>query len=460
MDKSLVILEIGGAYTKCGYSGESTPRFIIPTDLSPIDLSQYLSSGTPYFDNSITDNSNTDNNNNNNENVKKNRLPTSLELKDALFNFLNRLFYKYLLCKPNEKKIVIVENILMPRLFRQSLASVLFERFKVISILYLSPTVSLLPLLRTTALIIDIGLRESRILPVYEGVGLMKSYKTITNGQFNILLNLKKMLLDDLITKNRSVVLDNMNNEALPVNEAKAAIESLSNNQLEDIAVKTLVVSPLNRQLSAVGTHYQLSQQRSIVISPEVRLHAADILFSNPMLNNQPTTTTTTGDNNNNNNNKDDYNSYCDNDDIVDLLLDTLAECDIDIRKSLTHSILLVGGTSMLPGFKSRLSQEIEKRLGSSLSETNTQQQQQNNRYKQLNGLSNHFEFIKHAFQPNYLMWLGASLVGTLDSFSSHSRITNEQFTKFGINKLPEYEKMTHLLPPTIATSLFSSVSK
>ncbi|KAG8905919.1 hypothetical protein FRB99_007999 [Tulasnella sp. 403] len=51
---------------------------------------------------------------------------------------------------------------------------------------------------------------------------------------------------------------------------------------------------------------------------------------------------------------------------IVELVLDTLLKAPVDLRRTLASTILVVGGTAMLPGFIPRLQAEIAKALSSS----------------------------------------------------------------------------------------------
>ncbi|GAM17372.1 hypothetical protein SAMD00019534_005470 [Acytostelium subglobosum LB1] len=397
MEKASIVLDIGGSYTKCGYTGESTPRCIVPTDLHPFNLSQYLSSGISY------DHTTTDNNNNNNLII----LPTAQQLTEPLLNFLNTLFLKYLLCKPEQKKIVIVENLFVPRMFRQLLVSLLFDHFKVQSIVLLSPTVSLLPLLRTTAVIIDCGYSESR---VYEGIGMMSAYKTARVGSKTIRDQLKKSLMDDLA--NRTVVSNTLTRQPLEQSQARSIIESLTSQQLEDILIKTTVLALDPTSVTISNIEYHLTPTTSLSISSQQRSHICDALFHDP--------------------NVEQDCDGVDEENIVTLLLDSLIQCDIDMTKSLAHSLLLIGGTGMLPGFKAKLIQQVKKRLDEA---------DDDSIYSQLKGLTNHLEFIDHQYQPNYFMWLGASLAGTFDTYTTH-RLTHDQYTR-GNKRLPEYERCT-----------------
>jgi len=89
---------------------------------------------------------------------------------------------------------------------------------------------------------------------------------------------------------------------------------------------------------------------------------------------------------------------------VASLVLDSLAKCAPDIRAELASSILLVGGASMLPGFKKRLLNEISHLI------------QVSPPYSGLRGLQQSFQFVESMFGPNYLGWLGGSIIGSLDS--------------------------------------------
>ncbi|EGG17093.1 actin related protein 11 [Cavenderia fasciculata] len=401
MDKSSIVLEIGGAYTKCGYTQEATPRFIINTDLSPLNISTFLSSGTEI--------SFTNNNEEQQQDKDKDRFkqPLQKQLKESLYIFLNQIFFKYLLCDPGERKIILVENIFVPRLFRQALVSVLFEQFNVPCISFVNPLVCLLPLIRTTGFIIDCGLNETRVLPVYEGVGILKAMKT-TNRGFN---SLKQWMLKELQLKCQFK--NTINNTIITQQDQLQTIHhSLLTDQLvEDIIVRCTVMAPLDYPIEKVSPiTYQLKGNISIQLDAQQRLDIAKSIFNFTI--------------------EDEMNE---NDDIITIILNSLLDCDIDIRKSLCHNIVLIGGTTMIAGFKTRLIQELNKRC--------TTVEQEPRGQEELKGLLNHFEFIKHSFQPNSLMWLGASMIGSLDTIPT--KLTLDQYIKNG-RKVPEWERLNN----------------
>ncbi|EGC32474.1 hypothetical protein DICPUDRAFT_155548 [Dictyostelium purpureum] len=384
-----IVIEIGGRYTKVGYSPETSPRFIVPTNLLPLDISIWLSSGTSI-----------DKINNANNKIQK--IPTSIQLKESLYTFFKSLFLNYLLCKADERKIIIVENLFLPRLFRESLVSVLFEQFRVPMIVFINPTASMIPTLRTTSLIIDIGYSETRVLPIYEGIGVLKSLETITLGSETLIRELKKTLLLD----HNGILVNNENGSI--INDQQLTIDTINNiseSTFEDILTRCL--------------------QLSIIIKSSIRLHLIDRLYRS---------TTTQEDLNN----EDQIQETFEEGNIASTILDCLVKCEHDQRKPLSHNILLLGGTTMIPGFKRKLVIELNKQI------------KDNKHYNdQVGGLIGHFDFVQHPFGNNYLAWLGGSiLANTIEHI--YSKITLDQYlaapSLFKRNQLiPEWEKLSNI---------------
>ncbi|KAN0029820.1 hypothetical protein ACTA71_007957 [Dictyostelium dimigraforme] len=425
--KSSIVLEIGGRYTKCGYSPESSPRFIIPTNLLPLNISTYLSGGVSFdnFKKEITP----DNETITTANRIQTQLPTQYQLRESLFIFFKTIFLNYLLCKSEERKIIIVENIFLPRLFRESMVSVLFEHYRVPLIVFINPTASLIPTLRTTALLIDSGFSETRVLPIYEGIGILKAYKSISLGSESLINQLKQYFQSNITN---SIIIDNQTNQ--PITDSTICNQILNDKiinsiqLLEDIITRCCFCSFKNKNNDNIeinNINYRISKEYSISINGNIRKDLINILYKD--VNN----------NNNSNNNEDDENLEEGN--IATTILNTLLKCEHDQRKPLSHNILLLGGTTMLAGFKRRLVLELHKQL-----------KNENSIYKnELYGLIGHFQFINHPFENNYLSWLGGSILATTLEHV-HSKITLESYlnapSQFKRSQLiPEWEKLTNI---------------
>jgi actin-related protein 10 len=107
---------------------------------------------------------------------------------------------------------------------------------------------------------------------------------------------------------------------------------------------------------------------------------------------------------------------------IPNLLVDTLVNCSIDLKKPLAENVILMGGTCMLEGFKSRLVSEVNFLLGNE------------NYSKKLM-----FKELRYHVPPcwdNYTAWLGGSIFGHLDILDIYSI----QLSKYKhMEKLPDW---------------------
>ena len=75
------------------------------------------------------------------------------------------------------------------------------------------------------------------------------------------------------------------------------------------------------------------------------------------------------------------------------MILDAISKVDVDSRVLLTENILLIGGTTMAPGFKARLRDELYKQL-------------KNERYGKFKNIKA-FKFHTAPSKENYTAWLG-----------------------------------------------------
>jgi actin-related protein 10 len=84
--------------------------------------------------------------------------------------------------------------------------------------------------------------------------------------------------------------------------------------------------------------------------------------------------------------------------------------------------MVLVGGNAMLPGFKSRLKKELDRLLVTP-------------QYQDLKKLSEDFAFLVYSYPPNYISWLGASIMGALESITTFSTTLEQYQTKHKLGK-------------------------
>lgn len=366
-DRHAVVLEIGRAYTKCGFVGENEPRVIIPSKLE----------GTK-----------------NGEGIYLHEYSTKKELHSNLVKFLHHIFFKYLLVNHRERRIVIVESLLCPTEFREVLANVLYIHFEVPSVLFVpSHLVTLYTLGISTAFVIDIGHEETTMIPVCEGTPLIHAWQAHPLGSKAIQGRLESLLLL------RAKVQGNDGQKVDLVD----VMPNLSRAVLEDIVVRTCFVTtlPRARQLVAARTDeegpsppvppptilYPLSGNNNLTLDGSVREESAEIFFEtdNEMVS------------------------------LASMVLDGILASPIDFRVPLAENLVIIGGGSMLPGLKFRLLAEIK----------DLQQHPKYSSRIALKALKVH----RPPAKSNYAAWLGGAILGATEAIATRS-YTREVYTQ------------------------------
>ena len=99
---------------------------------------------------------------------------------------------------------------------------------------------------------------------------------------------------------------------------------------------------------------------------------------------------------------------------VASMILDAILASPLDCRRQLADSLVIIGGTSMMPGFKSRLNQELKSLLSDP-------------KYDKLSITG--FKMYKPPGQPLYTAWLGGAIFGASDVVVTRS-LTREQYLK------------------------------
>lgn len=329
-DKQMVIFDIGSAYTKFGYAGESTPRGIIRTEVKCPETKEIR---RIYDYNDAED------------------------LYELLVEFFHALFFRHVVLSPKDSRIVVVESLLSPTLFRDTMAKVLFRHFEIGSLLLLPTHLATISTLGVnTALVLDVGYKEATLIPIFEGTPILKAWQALPlAGEI-----VHKCLMKSLKEINPNV--------------------DITEKLVEDIKVRTCFVTTLERS-SKLGTKdaptpppaVKYPGVKSINIPGEVREKTFEVLWER--------------DN--------------DNLSISTMILNAILQCPIDTRQTLAENILLIGGTTMTKGFASRLKSELLDLARSNL-------------YAERLKIRT-FMFHTAPSKPNYTAWLGGAIFGTVD---------------------------------------------
>lgn len=105
------------------------------------------------------------------------------DLYDLLVEFIHVIYFKHALLSPKDRPIVIVESLLCPTLFRETLAKVLFVHYEISMMLVLpSHLVALSSLAVETAMVVDVGYKEAVVVPVCHGLPIISAWQALPLG--------------------------------------------------------------------------------------------------------------------------------------------------------------------------------------------------------------------------------------------------------------------------------------
>lgn len=84
---------------------------------------------------------------------------------------------------PKDARIVVLESPLTPSQFRDTLAKVMFLHFEISCLMLLPTHLATISTLGTnTALVLDVGYKEATLIPIYEGVPILKAWQALPLG--------------------------------------------------------------------------------------------------------------------------------------------------------------------------------------------------------------------------------------------------------------------------------------
>ncbi|CAM4972718.1 unnamed protein product [Rotaria socialis] len=310
-EKTVIVIDIGQAYTKCGFAGDSSPRHIIPTTVTIDGKTKH---------------------------VFENNSDVMILHDDRLSEFIRSVYYKYNIANSRGRRAVIVESVITPTRIRHLIANILLKQLEALSVVFIpSHLAATYTLGQNTALVLDIGYKEAQIMPITEGIPLAMQFDSLSYAGQAIHKQIQFLLEQHAtITHQRT---------KQPFSSAKI---KLSEEILEDIKVRCCFISPFTRAQiyaedklisneskgsfkEAASIDYPVDGDAMIHIPGIVREFACEALFEQNI----------------------------DGRSIATLVLDSLLEAPIDFRRQLADNILVIGGTAMMPGFLHRFNAEL-----------------------------------------------------------------------------------------------------
>ncbi|CAG8652056.1 13052_t:CDS:2 [Racocetra persica] len=385
-----IVLDLGSLYIKAGFSGESRPRHIVP-----VFAGNMKTHWDPDFNGSggvvkaCGEGCRTIGEFAELYDLEIGKCPDDA-LYDRLAHYLREIYFKYLLTDPKQRKVVLCESPMMPLKLKQLIAKVPSISFAPSHMLALLTTGC------TTGLVIDVGHLETTVLPTFSARPLTPFVRTTPLAGRALTQRLK-----ELISASGSMI--------IPPSTNLVAVHPkyLTPAVLEDIKTRFIFVSPITVEAtvgvaektlvedmeakyssvsSATEVSYPITlskngrerQMGTLIIPSWIRERCAEVLFE--------------GDE--------------DESSIVGCALECLLKTPMHLRRPLFSSILLIGGTTLLPNFQQRFAQEVLRALN------------KDRRFKPLSGLADHFEFLEDngsgkVFVANCRAWVGGKVFQT-----------------------------------------------
>lgn len=249
---------------------------------------------------------------------------------------------------------MIMEPPLNKRANREKITEMMFETFGVHG-LYLanSSVMSLFASGRTTGLVVESGLNETSIVPIYEGYALPCATLKLGIGGEEI----TEFLLSNL--KDRGNELPNSKRYEI-AQDIKEKLCYLSPDYQQELNVALTT--------SSVAREYELPDGRSITLTVE-RFRSPEIMFQ-PLLigKDQPG--------------------------IHELSYNAIMKCDQDIRRELFGNIILSGGNTMFSRIKDKVQRDVKALAPSNLD-----------------------VLVKAPPERKHLPWIGGAILSSLDKF-------------------------------------------
>ncbi|KAL0954360.1 hypothetical protein HGRIS_003353 [Hohenbuehelia grisea] len=422
-------------------------------------------------------------------------------LEVQLERCLRSVFHNSLLTDPKSRKVIIVEHPFLPLHIKDAIARILFENLQAPSISFASShLLSLFTTGRITGLVLDCGHHESTALPIFASRPLFSHLRTTPLAGSRLTSHLRALLLlfgtylpppttlsaganipaasratrvpEEILTdsvieeiKTRCCFVGGVMETAEDARAASPTEEGMdvdvpppssdatqSESDFSHLSAASsqaqssefsVVSSPhmsrkqpnrneghlqsladmYKRQSTATDlrlrvvppVHQQTGTGRGTLVIPGwIRERAAEVLFEG-------------GD--------------VDESSVAEVILDTLLKVPVDLRKIMASSILIAGGTAMMPGFISRLHAELVRTIDPTHAASSSQHAGRPDRpapppydkYAPLRPLARYFAILNNpaplppqseraktnagsapAFAPATLAWVGGSLAGAL----------------------------------------------
>ncbi|OMJ10886.1 Actin-related protein 2-A [Smittium culicis] len=323
VSQNVIVVDNGTGFAKVGYAGSNFPEYVFPSVVGrPMIRAEEATSATElqYEVKDI------------NVGVEAAALRSVLSMSYPLENGVIKnwedmkhvwdyTFYEKLKIDPRESKILLTEAPLNPKQNREKMVETMFEQYGFQGVyVAIQAVLTLYAQGLLTGVVIDSGDGVTHIIPVYQGYSLPHLTKRLDVAGRHITRYLIKLLQLRGYEFNRTADF-----ETVRQIKEKLCYTSYDLSLDKKLAVET----------TTLVESYTLPDGRVIKVSSE-RFQAPECMFQPELIDVE-----TPG--------------------VAELLLNTVQEAPIDMRSDLYKHVILSGGSSMYPGFPSRLAKEVKQ---------------------------------------------------------------------------------------------------
>ena len=363
-EQAVIVLDVGTYSSKCGFAGDDAPRAVFKTQVGRPRVAGIMVGlemrdayvGTDAVSNrGVLDISY----------PVQNRTVTNW---DDMTKIWHNAFYQELQVAPEEHPVLLSEPPLTSDKDKEQVMELMFEDFSVPAYYgCMAPALGLFATGATTGLAVDSGEGGTHTVPVYEGYSCVHAINSLKFSGEALTRHLRD-LLDErgysfTTPKDLDIVRD--------IKERLCYISEDYSTELKN-----------EEESAQCDMFYELPSKHTILVKGE-RFKSAEALFKPELFGIK-------------------------DDGIHHKVFQSIMKCDQDIRKDMYSKILLVGGTTLLPGLKERLRKEV---LG--LAPVGTRPQ------------------VVDPPEREYSVWEGGSILASLNTFH-HMCITKEKYEEHG----------------------------